>query len=492
MNGYEWAKANVNIEQIGGAVQAAATPAEEQKQKTKALLMGVLERRYIPETKVLDLSALGQDPELQSQAIFDKSSTTSKFFPALMSVLYSQNSDKPEHLAELITSVSLANNELQNLTAVAELSRTLPKLKNLDLSNNKLAKLSALQVWQRRFINLEHLLLANNPIYQEDPQFASSIIKWYPNLKMLDATQVRTEEEVANKVREPNLPFPIRSPNFQDDGQIAETFIRNFFAGFDGDRAALASYYYDEQSDFSFAVNTHAPRDPSASDKTEAQDWDRYIKNSRNLKKITHLPARQNRLFTGSKSINNALSQLPVTKHPDLVSEAKKWLIECHLTSGLPDPTGQSPSGVDGFLITIHGEFEEIDTSKGNSTKRRSFDRTFTIGPSGGPSVVRIVNDVLTVRAFGGTQAFEPDNVENWNVQDTAPPPQADPTVPVLPPGTTLEMAEQMVLELQKQTGMTVQYAKMCLEQVQWDYPKSLECFASVRATLPPDAFVQA
>lgn len=488
MNGYVWASANITIEQIGGAVQAPATPADQHKEKTRTMLMGVLERRYNPDMKLLDLSGLGQDVELRSQAVFDKSSTTSKFFPALMTVLWKQF-DKAEDLANTITSVSLANNELQNVNTVADLARTLPKVKNLDLSNNKLAKLSALQIWQRKFANLEHLVLANNPIFQEDPDFAATVVKWYPSLKMLDTVQVRTDEEVAKKVKEPEMPFPIRSPNFQDDGQIAETFIRNLIAGFDGDRAALASYYYDEQSDFSYAVNTQAPRDPTTSDKIEPQEWERYIKGSRNLKKVTHLPARQSRLYKGSKAIQAAIASLPVTKHPDLATEAKKWLIECHITSGAPDPTGQSPSGVDGFLITIHGEFDEIDVSNGQPTKKRSFDRTLTIGPSGGPSVVRIVNDMLTVRAYGGTQAFEPDNFEGWNAPDAAP--TADPAVPALPAGMTLETAEQMVLEMQKQTGMTVQYSKDCLEQAQWEFTRGLESFAAVKATLPPDAFVQ-
>jgi nuclear RNA export factor len=49
-----------------------------------------------------------------------------------------------------------------------------------------------------------------------------------------------------------------------------------------------------------------------------------------------------------------------------------------------------------------------------------------------------------------------------------------------------------MVIELQKQTSMTVQYAKDCLEQVQWDFDRALQAFAAVRANLPADAFVQA
>lgn len=95
---------------------------------------------------------------------------------------------------------------------------------------------------------------------------------------------------------------------------------------------------------------------------------------------------------------------------------------------------------------------------------------------------------MLTVRAYGGAQAFDPDNFDNHadlNNQNT------DPTVPQLPPGVTIEMAEQVVTELQKQTGMNLQYAKDCLEAAGWDFQKGLETFQNVKANLGPEAFVQ-
>jgi nuclear RNA export factor len=483
MNNYGWAGTNVQIERVGGSKEPTDA-IKSQAEETKAMLRGVLERRYNFETKVLDLSALGQDEELNKNNIFDKSSTTRKIFPALMRVLeLSFDTDAERHAA--ITGVSLANNGLVDLTDVTTLSQTLPKLQNLDLSNNNFKDLKALQNWRKRFYHLQHLILSGNPLEQNEPDFPAEIVKWYPNLRLLNNVQVRTEEEVAKKASPAELPFPIRTALFQDEGGIAENFIRTFFAGFDSDRPQLATHYYDEQSDFSFAVNTQAPRDPAATQTTEKQEWGDYIKNSRNLKKISQLPARQSRHFRGPKAVADAFATLPKTKHPDLVAEARKWLIEAHIQPGVPDPSGQSQAGVDGFMITIHGEFEEVDTKK-----RRSFDRTFIIGP-GGPSGVRIVNDLLTVRAYGGTQAFEPDHLEGWNTDAQH---AADNTngVPQLPAGLTIEMAEQMVAELQKQTNMTVEYAKECLEQVGWDFQKGLEAFNSVKANLPPAAFVQA
>ena len=482
MNNYGWAGTHVGIERLGGAVQDAAQPSSE-AEKTKAMLRGVLERRYNADTKFLDLSALGQDEELKTQKIFDAKSTASKFFPAMMRVL-ELSFDKPEERDTAINSVSLANNDLQDLTSISTLSQTLTKLHNLDLSHNKFEKLSSLHLWRRRFYHLQHLITTGNPLEQNEPSFAAEIVTWYPNLRMLNGVQVRTEEEIANKSKPAVLPFPIRSPIFQDEGGVAEGFVRNFFAGFDSDRAALAAHYYDDASDFSIAINTQAPRDPAQTATTEKQEWDQYIKFSRNLKKIQQLPARQTRHHRGTTSVSSTFATLPKTRHPDLASEARKWMVEAKMVPGVPDPSGQSLSGVDGFLIAISGEFDEVEGAQ----KKRSFDRTFILGP-GGPSGVRVVNDMLTVRAYGGAQAFEPENFEGWNGDaNTA---QNSDAVPQLPPGVTIEVAEQMVTELSKQTNMTIQYSKDCLDQVAWDFSKALEAFATVRANLPPDAFQQ-
>jgi nuclear RNA export factor len=485
LDGWQWAGVNVKVERMGGDANA---PESSKTEQTRDLIKGVLERRYNIENKFLDLSTLRQDEKLKEQAIFNVKSTAGKFFPAMMRVLEGAF-ETPKDKDEAVLSVSLADNELTDLAAMSSLSQTLPKLKNLDLSNNKFEKLSQLSVWKKRFLHLEQLILSGNPLEQAEPDYAASVIQWYPNLRSLNGIQVRTEEDIANRSKTPDLPFPIRSPAFQDEGGIAEGFIRTFIAGFDTDRAGLATLYYDEQSDFSYSVNTGAPRDPSSAESTEKQEWGDYIKNSRNLKKITTLPARQNRMFRGPQAVSDVFASLPRTKHADLATEAKNNMIEAHIQPGVPDPSGASQAGVDGFFISIHGEFDEVDITTGQAKKKRSFDRTFILGP-GGQSGVRVVNDILNVRAYGGAQAFDPDNFEGWNGPAAAAPvPEG---VPQLPAGLTIEMAEQMCLELQKQTRMTIGYAKECLEQVNWDFATSLQAFESVKASLPPDAFVAA
>ena len=187
------------------------------------------------------------------------------------------------------------------------------------------------------------------------------------------------------------------------------------------------------------------------------------------------------------KAIGDLFASFPKTKHADLATETKAYMIEAHIQPGVPDPTGASPAGVDGFAVTIHGEFHEVDAT-GQPTKKRSFDRVFTLGP-GGPSGVRIVNDMLHVRAYGGAQAFDPDNFEGWQAPAAVITPDG---APQLPAGLTLQMAEQMCLELSKLTRMTPVFAKDCLDQVGWDFARAQQAFESVKGTLPPDAFAAA
>lgn len=487
MNGFKWAGVTLTIEQVGGA-SGKDGQLSSKAEETKLMLRNVLERRYNAQQKLLDLSALSQDEELKAQAIFDSNSTASKFFPAMMKVL-ELAFDSHDELNTHVESVSLANNGLSDLKAVSSMAYTLPKLHNLDLSNNAFANTSALSIWQKRFRHLQHLVIAGNPLEQNEPNYGAELVKWYPNLRMLNQTQVRTEEDIKNKATTANLPFPIRSPIFQDEGQIAENFIRQYFLGFDTDRPALAQVYYDDQSDFSYAVNVSAPRDPADTVTTEKSEWGNYIKNSRNLKKISQLPARQNRLFRGSKAIAEVFATIPKTKHPDLGAEARKWMIECNVQPGIPDPTGNSPNGVDGFSIHIHCEYDELNDTTGQPTgKKRSCDHAIQIGP-GGPQGVRIVSHQMTIRAYGGVQAFEPEAPSHAG--PPSPPQVAAEIEPHVQAGLSLQQAEQMCAALAQQTGMTLHYSKDCLDQVGWDIQRAMAAFESVKATLPADAFAQ-
>ncbi|KIW07470.1 uncharacterized protein PV09_01438 [Verruconis gallopava] len=469
INGYEFAGANLKITladaQAGGRSSFSfnksnnSGPDLGDASQVRQIFKGVLARRYSVDNKVLDLSSLGSDPDLNKIGVME---ITPKTFQVLMKIcddVFTTAKAKEDG----VVSVSLANNKLKDVSMVTYLASTFPALKNLDLHNNSISEMRDLQRWRHKFRQLEHIILTNNPIEQEVPDFKVQLIKWYPKLHSIDLLQIPAAELEA--IRAKKGPPKVQPGRFDDQGGIGEQFLKTFFAGYDNDRNGLAQYYYDENSTFQVQVNTRALKDPSQP-KPQGNEWTHYIKHSRNLLKLDHLNARARRSYRGPGDIAKVFAELPATRHPDFASSPEKWLLECRPQPGLPDPTGAAPGGVNGLVITAHGEFEEPQNNK-----LRSFDRTFVLGP-GGPNGVRVISDSLTVRAYGGYEAYQPEP------QDSAPMNEA-------------QEKEMMALEVSKATGMNMQYSVMCLEQVGWSYQDALAAFASHKDAIPAEAYIQ-
>ncbi|EEP81802.1 conserved hypothetical protein [Uncinocarpus reesii 1704] len=493
INGFSFAGAPITIEkcnesQFGGASRGPSQAAAD----TKARMSAFLAKRYTESSKLLNLSQLGTDPDLIEMGMFNSTSTESKFFPALMKIC-EVNFDSSEKRRTAVESVSLANNQLNNVAPVTSLSQTFPDIKNLDLSNNQLKTTENLSSWRWKFRNLEFLDLTGNEASAQ-PDFKETMLKWYPKLQVLNNTPVRTPQEIAAQKK---TPIPIKPPVFRDESAIAENFLKAFFFTFDNNKDEVLNQIYDEKSVFSLNVNTAAPR---ALQGESTSSWDGYIRKSRNLLKINYVSAQMSRAYVGVENIRVAWNSLPRTKHPDILSNPKDWLIECHPIPGLPDITGQSSTGVGGLLITVHGKFDECDNKTGNKIQTRSFDRTFVLGPGRGPGGIRVSNDMLCLRSYGGSEAFVPE------IQQIAPPtiptqpitqPAAAPAV--LPtqkahpqakdgygmpgPGKTDEQVkqEQLVLQISFSTKMTLEFSQMALSGNNWNLEAALKNFEELK-----------
>jgi nuclear RNA export factor len=462
-NNFTFAGALLTVEKYDNA---SSVSTEDMKGRLKAFLGN----RFIASGKILNLQSLSTDPILREIGLFHSPTTESKFYQALMKVW---SLEFPTQLAsqEAVANLSLANNALSSIQPITILSQNFPNLKALDLSSNNFQDDKGLGGWRWKFRQLEFLDLSNNPI-SSTPNFKETMMKWYPKLKTLNNIQVRTDEDVAAQSR---APIPVQAPFFQDEGSIAENFIRKFFLGFDGDRNATINAYYDSSSSFSYNVNPAAPR--AAQDSTATSGWENWIKNSRNLKKINHLGPRMNRMFVGSESIREIWNTMPKTQHPG-IDQPTQWLFECHLIPCLPDVTGQSTSGVGGLLIMIHGQFDEL---AGTKVETRSFDRTFILGPSTGPENVRVISDMLTLRTYGGSSAWDA------GVQ-MAPPPAAaaQPVHPEAPQGygapapgkSDIQVQqEQLILQLSFNTKLKLEFAQQALLQHNWNIEGALKAF---------------
>ena len=184
LNNYTFAGAKLSIELDKQAASQTSTVHSAEAADVKELLRCVLARRYTQESKLLDLSNLGNDPELVNSGIFGSVSTTSKLFPALMKVC-DDTFPTEQQKTEAVLGVSLAGNELSNLDAVKTLAQTFPSLKNLDLSNNQFKSIGALDAWRPKFRQLEHLIVAGNPLEESDPSFMAKLMEWYPKLRTI-------------------------------------------------------------------------------------------------------------------------------------------------------------------------------------------------------------------------------------------------------------------------------------------------------------------
>lgn len=439
------------------AYQNKATESKE-TQELRAKLQAILSQRYLGANKLLKLDALASDAELVTMGMFENRDRALKTFKGLMAIcdgLFKTATEK----REAIESISLANNSIDDVSQVESVATTFPQLKNLDMSGNQIANMAALEKWKGKFKALETIYMTGNPIETADSNYKTTLLQWFPKLQDVNGVQLRTAQQVAEQeAASKPKPIPQSGPDFRDVNGIGENFLLEFFTAYDNDRQGLASRLYDDGSQFSLAIDTQSVRDTDA---PAPMPWSSYIKFSRNLVKITHQNARVQRLFKGASVIHDLWKSLPPTKHPNIKEELSKYIMDCHPLPGLADPTGQNRLGVDGLIISVHGEFEEYD-QKTAAVGKRSFSRTFVLGPGQpGKGPIRVVSDLLSLRAF--------NPLPNVFVAPNQPPAGSN--------DNTNNQHQAMIAELCKQTGMVPQYSEMCLSQVGWEFDKALVIF---------------
>ncbi|EQB57579.1 TAP domain-containing protein [Colletotrichum gloeosporioides Cg-14] len=464
VNTFTFAGTPLEITDSEGSL-AEANKASVAAQETKQKVTNIMSLRYDIENKLLRLDALNQDEGLIQMGMLESKDRAEKLFKVMMRIcddLFKTSQAK----IDAIHSISLANNGIDTVIQVEDLADTFPDLMNLDLSGNQIATIDGLSRWRGKLRKLETLYLTGNPLPLADTKVMAELLQFFPKLHNINGEQLTPEQ--IKQIKEAGRPQPIpqRGPDFRDTNGIGEAFLLEFFVGFDTDRTALLAKYYDDNSQFSYAVDTHSLREPNL---PPPLPWASYIKQSRNLQKITGPAARAARLFTGREAIWNVWNELPASKHPDIKADISKFIMDCHMLPGLADPSGQPGGGVDGMIICVHGQFEECD--KDGKTGLRSFSRTFVLGPGRpGANPIRVVSDMFSLRAF--------NPLPNVFVAENQAPPAPEP-----------QQRQAMIAELSKQTNMTPQYSEMCLSDVAWDFTRALAVFNEKKAQLPAEAF---
>lgn len=460
-----------------------------------------LRRRYDPQAKLLNISAVSLDPQLAAQGFFALLLTTSKFFPALMKIGADLKLD--------VQSVDLLLNNLTDLAPVLTLAQLFPRLQNLALLHNLLARIKAFDVWRNKLNYVRELVLLDNPITTAValPHDAAvvqlEIMKIFPRLVVLNGEVVRDEGKLQQHL---TLPFASPVPIFVENDaiqQVLTAFVANYLKLWDEGRAGLMGLYQPE-SQFLLQVDSLHPHTldaaPAAPSTLHGRYGDPlpfayYLLQSRNLTKVSTAKLRMAKLATGPEQIYKQFETLPQTRH-HLVTLPHLYSMESY-----------SYPQLGGILVTLHGSFEEtappqVDTSNNTNTTsrgrnsgsrnarkpplgRKLFDRTFVIVPANGSMIV--ASDMLLVRLYA-----EPDA---WAPAETPTPAAAAaaaPAAPDLPPdvrANLTDVQQQLLLRVLFETKLNLQYSLMLCEQSQWDYQNCIANFKNSAASLPRDAY---
>ena len=343
----------------------------------------------------------------------------------------------------------------------------------MSLQQNSISRWNDLEPWYHasKFPQLQELLLLDNPIQRnarDADEYQREIVKRFPSLKVLDGNtlgalvkgirfDVDTNKSLPVKV---DLPGKIRQGAWGEGSRdVGVGFLGIFFQLYDSDRQNLIQQYYTPTTLFSLSVDTITPHQPThhrrgafsgSNQPPSSSNLGGYIPQSRNLARTTNLMQRTARLHNGRDQILQAFLNLPRTRHP--IDDPAAFVAD-----GFQVQIGTAG----GIMVAVHGEFYEI-TDRGEL--RRSFDRTFLLGPpsqTNPGSQCVVVSDLLVLRPWSGRDAWVPEGNES----------------------TTTVDPQGLLQEVRRRTGMNEQYAGLLLQECNGDIEAGVRRFEEAKVS---------
>lgn len=192
-----------------------------------------------------------------------------------------------------------------------------------------------------------------------------------------------------------------------------------------------------------------------------------YLKNSRNLKRVTDPERRSSYLKHSRLSVVAFLNELPRTKHD--------------LSSFTIDASLALPSCLS---FAVRGLFLE------NSKTLRSFTRVFLAVPAASGNALSIINDELHISHASPSQV-QGAAAETTIATNSTATLQVSPAVASLSSGTPQQ--QQMIVQFAERSTMNVEWSYKCLSENNWDFEKAAMAFSSLKESgrIPPEAFVK-
>lgn len=421
---------------------------------TKEILKHCLGKRYDVMSKALNLSDLFHDEVLNEHNV--QGALSKPWLASRIVQIIGENC--PE-----VLSLDLSNNKLRNLDGFKDLGQQASNLKHLKVCNNQLRAVEDLDKI-KSLSQLTSLELDGNPLcdmfQNKGSNYINSVRSRLPKITFLDGHELPPPIGF-------DLPsqqaLPPSKDSFFCDPQIQTLvlkFLEQYFKIYDTeDRQDLLDAYHD-QAIFSMCVHfgtmskdRSAPRGPSLGE---------YLKNSRNMMRVTEPERRVGLLKHSRLSVVAFLNELPATKH-----DWSTFTVDVSLAL----PTCLS--------FAVRGLFME------NSKTLRSFSRVFVAVPGSGGKALSIINDELHVRNAS------PAQVERF-ANETSASSTEKVSAEVFPVSCTPQQQE-MLLKFSQQSTMNLEWSFKCLKENNWDYGKAAHAFTSLKSngSIPPQAFIK-
>ncbi|CAF0843293.1 unnamed protein product [Rotaria sordida] len=425
----------------------------------------ICNRRFNAQTFQLNLSNLVDDEELSALGIYPQLNKQA-FVRDVVDII-----NKNLHMTRQL---DLGSNNISNLYEFRNLQ--LNNLEQLSLASNQLRAFEEL-VHLKQLTHLTHLFLKDNPLTSSNNKrsvsrndLISTIQQKLPQLKRVDDIDLPTK--IGFGVDNAIIHLPKTAPHCvpQEMQTFLAKFIDEYYRLFDTrGRSELHACYHDSCM-FSLCI---APTESSIVP-TKSYKYGPLIYDSRNLKKIFDDNKRAILLRHGKTDVLDFLRiKFPLTKH-----DGKSFHVDVFSTAN------------NRAIFTVNGLYREID--QGINGPVRSFQRTFTCSQTS--SGVLIVADHIMIINATDSQVLNMTRPTPPASSSTEPSSSSSRTMESQNgPGLSIEMQTQMIQKFSQQSGMNIEYSKLCLAENDWNYEKAAQKFQECQKMnlIPPEAFTK-
>nr|CAI5857626.1 unnamed protein product [Callosobruchus analis] len=408
-------------------------------------ISAVLEKRFDPTRRLLDLTRFQDDPDL------------SEFCPLgqpkiMFFVLHLSRNLIPE-------TYILRENKIRLLHSFDALKVCVSSIRRIDLANNQIEEhglLTPLVLYK-----LHHLVLEGNPLCDQygynSSDYIRDMLTMFPHLETLDGIPIKVND------------LPAVRTNFicnLEGLDLVNQFLEHYFALYDSQNRMAVENLYHPSAMFSLNSTFHT----NQANSTIYKYSNKYQSISRNLKMLADFSKSSDCLFVKAPEIAKTLCNLPATEHDrlsfkvDLIFHSDRMSVVC-----------------------VDGLFREHPENLLDPERVYGFSRTFVLRTE--PNSSGDMECLITNELYHVYNAFTSQRLSAFKKGRSRPRPTLQVDIPNKP--QTVREFRQINDALRMITGLNVDWAKKCLEECDHDLKKALSLFVDLYKLdkIPNEAF---